>query len=230
MAAAQAQAYTVLDTMIACGVNNVILFNGASQVNRIATEVFDEDHTSVMDKTFTELQDDLKTYSQLTVANRQIRFTPSIIRNIKAYIQWGFDVIRVGEDPTIGGFNVNDARDILRKYKTHETFASKSKTITETSKPPQFTSTTKWDEWCPVFITFLRMIPGRNGQPLSYVCRCNDAPLTVPNVDLWMIMLTEHHYQEKHSSLMQLKSISTFKVSLVAMKRQRQKSYPMHLK
>ena len=50
MAAAQAQAYTVLDAMIACGVNNVILFNGASQTNRIATEVFDGDHTSAMDK------------------------------------------------------------------------------------------------------------------------------------------------------------------------------------
>ena len=122
-------------------------------------------------------------YSQLTVANGQIRLAPGIICNIKAYIQWGRDVIRVGEVPATGGFNVNDARNLLRKYKTHEIFASKSKTITETSKPPQFTSTTKWDEWCPVFINFLQMIPGRNGQPLSNVCRRDDALLTVPNVE-----------------------------------------------
>lgn len=39
-------------------------------------------------------------------------------------------------------------------------------------------------EWCPVFLNFLRMIPGRNGQPLSYVYRENDAPAIVPNIGL----------------------------------------------
>jgi hypothetical protein len=100
-------------------------------------------------------------------------------RNIRAYIQWARDLIRVGEDPNNGGFNVNYAHDLIRKYKTHETFVTKSKTMMDTSKPPQFTATKNWDEWSPVFINFLPTIPGRNGQPLSYVCCKNDTPTVI---------------------------------------------------
>ena len=44
--------YEVVDAMRACGVDNVTLFNGASAAQRIATEVFDDNHNSVMDKTY----------------------------------------------------------------------------------------------------------------------------------------------------------------------------------
>ena len=175
--------YKVVDAMIDCGLNTTIIFNGATQAARIATEVFDDDHNSVIDKSYDELQEDLKAFSSLTVANGQIRLTPGTTRNIRAYIQWARDIIRVGEDPTNGGFNVADGRELVRKYKTHETFVTKSKTMSETSKPPQLTATTKWDEWSPVFINFLRTIPGRNGQPLSYMCRKNATPTVIPGID-----------------------------------------------
>ena len=175
--------FTVTDAMVLCGVNNVVVFNGATQAERIAGEIFDDDHNAVMDKSYTELQEDLKAFSSLTVQNGQIRLTPGTTRNIRAYIQWARDLIRVGEDPTNGVFDVNDARNLVRKYKTHETFVTKSKTMTDASKPPQFTTTTKWDEWSPVFINFLRTIPGRNGQPLSYVCRRNETPIVVAGID-----------------------------------------------
>jgi hypothetical protein len=64
--------YEVTHAMIACGIDNNVLFNGATQAQRIATEIFDDDHQSVMDKTINELQEDLKAYSSLTVANGQI--------------------------------------------------------------------------------------------------------------------------------------------------------------
>ena len=183
MAAAQPATFEVVDAMALCGVDNVVQFNGATAAGRIATEIFDDDHQSVMDKSYTELQEDLKAFSSLTVANGQIRLMPGTTRNIRAYIQWARDLIRVGDDPNAGVFDVNNARDLVRKYKTHETFVNKSKNMSDTSKPPQFTAATKWDEWSPVFINFLRTIPGRNGQPLSYICRKNDAPEAVPGAD-----------------------------------------------
>lgn len=151
--AAQAQ-FTVVDAMIACGVPNATLFHGSTQAERIATEIFNDDHNSVMDRTFTELNDDLDMYSKLTVAHGQIRLTPGTIRKIKAYMQWGKDMIRVGEDPNTGGFDVNDAMDLLRKHATHLKFITKSKTISETSKPLQFTNTTKWVSGVLSFSTF----------------------------------------------------------------------------
>jgi hypothetical protein len=181
--AAQIAQFEVEDAMTACGVDNQVLFNGATQAQCITTEIFDNDHYSVMDKMINELQDDLKSYSSLTTANDQIRLTPGITRNIKAYIQWGRDVICVGGNPNLGGFDINNSRELIRKYKTHQTFVNKSKSITDTSKPTSFTHKTKWDEWCPVFINFLRTIPGCNRQPLSYVCQKNEHQILDPNVD-----------------------------------------------
>ena len=178
-----AAAFEVIDAMALCGVENTIRFNGATAAERIAMEMFDDDHQSVMDKSYTDLQDDLKAFSSLTVANGQIRLTPGTTRNIRAYIQWARDIIRVGNDPSNELFDIAEARELVRKYKTHETFVSKSKTLSDTSKPPQFTASTKWDEWSPVFINFLRTIPGRNGQPLNYICRKNDLPTLVPRAD-----------------------------------------------
>ena len=38
-------------------------------------------------------------------------------------------------------------------------------------KHDNFTDKIKWIEWYTTFINFLRAIPGRNGTPLSYICR-----------------------------------------------------------
>ena len=74
--------YEAVGAMIACSVNYAILFNGETQTERIATEIFDDD-PSVMDKTYVELQEDLKAYSSLTVANGQIRLTHGVTQNIE---------------------------------------------------------------------------------------------------------------------------------------------------
>jgi hypothetical protein len=66
MAAVQFQ---VVEAMILFGVNNVLLFNGATQAAQVATEIFDDDHNAVIDKSYAELQEDFKAFSSLTVAN-----------------------------------------------------------------------------------------------------------------------------------------------------------------
>ena len=77
--------FQVADAMALCGVHTMILFNDATQATRIAVEIFNNDQNAVMDKLNTELQEDLKAFSSLTVANSQIRLTPGTMRNIRAY-------------------------------------------------------------------------------------------------------------------------------------------------
>ena len=74
--------YTVLDGMVECGVDNTVNFNTQTPAERIAEELFDDDFTSCMDKTSEELRSDFKTYSDLIVAQGQIRLTPGVKRNI----------------------------------------------------------------------------------------------------------------------------------------------------
>ena len=74
--------------MIARGVNDVDILLGDTPAFRLATDIFGDDFTTCMDKTFVELDNDFKTYSNLTQGQGQIRLLSGIKRNIKAFIKW----------------------------------------------------------------------------------------------------------------------------------------------
>ena len=181
---ANANANTVLDAIIACGVDNAIMFNGDTAAQRIAEEVFDNDFQSCIDKEISEIEDDFKTYSGLTVAQGQIRLHPGTKRQIKAFVQWVKDQVRTGLNPSLTVFPIADTPALIRRHKSHLAFCEKSKRVSETAKPPAFTETTKWSGWCPVFINFLKCLPGRHGVPLTYVVRDNDDAITVADAEM----------------------------------------------
>ena len=99
-----------------------------------------------MDKTYIKLDDELKSYSTLTATHGHIRLTPGHKKNIKAFIQWTRDHIRLGIDPITVRFPVANASDFIKRYKHHDAYVNKSKTITETAKPENFTDKLKWIE------------------------------------------------------------------------------------
>ena len=137
-------------------------------------------------------QDDLKSYSQLTVANGQIRLNPGVKRNVRALIFWCRDQDSRGIDPSSLAFPVATSAVLLRNEQLHVKFVRKSKTMIKSSEPSKLTADTKWDDWRPVFLNFLKHIPGYNGIPLSYVVRENDAPdLVTPRANV----IEEYIYQ-----------------------------------
>ena len=71
-----AVAHTVLEAMIAIGIENVALFDGQTQAERIAEGIFENDFESCINKTDSEIDDDLKMWSNLMLANGQIRLQP----------------------------------------------------------------------------------------------------------------------------------------------------------
>ena len=58
--------YTVLQALVACGVDNISIFNGNSPAWRLSDELFSDDVESCLDKTQQEFDDDLKSRSTLT--------------------------------------------------------------------------------------------------------------------------------------------------------------------
>ena len=176
--------HTVTDAMALCGLDNLAFFNGATNCQRFATDIFANDFNSCLDMTMTELEDDLKTYAQLTVNQGQIRARVQQKKNIKVFVQWAKDKIRFGEDPSAEAFPVAQAATLLTRYKTHANYVKRAEAIKDTAKPKHFNEKTKWDEWDPVFINFLRAIPGRNGIPLSYVVRKTEAATIIAGVDM----------------------------------------------
>ena len=64
----QQQVNTIKDAMALCGIDDVNLFEGATQAQRLADEVFLGEFKTCMDKTWEEFDNDAKTFSILTVA------------------------------------------------------------------------------------------------------------------------------------------------------------------
>ena len=65
--------FTIRNALIACGVNDVTLYDRETDAAQLANEIFDDAFSAYMDNTFEDLDDDLKAYSTMNLANRQIR-------------------------------------------------------------------------------------------------------------------------------------------------------------
>jgi hypothetical protein len=161
------------------------MFNGDTASKRIAEELFDNDFLSCIDKEISEIEEDFKTYSALTVAQGQIRLHPGTKRQIKSFVQWVKDKVRTGQDPSITIFPIVDTVALIRRHKSHLAFCEKSKRLSETAKPQMFTESIKWTDWIPVFTNFLKSLPGRHGVPLTYVIRDNDDAMVIPSADMF---------------------------------------------
>ena len=174
---------TVHDAMVICGVDDDLQYQGLTKAQRMATNLFDDEFDTCMDKTFDELDNDFKSFSDLATAQGQIRLLPGVKNKIKAFVQWVRDEKRLGRDPTNTPFPVIETPRLLRRYKTHAAFIKKSTTMAESAKPTKFTRQTNWNDWAPTFVNYLRCLPGRDGVPLKYVIRSNELPDPTPNPD-----------------------------------------------
>jgi hypothetical protein len=154
-----------------------------TQAQRVADDVFDNVFATCLDISFKELDDHFKTYSDLTMALGQIRFRPGTRKNIKASVQWTCDELRLSRDPSLTPFPIDRVSDLIRRSKTHEKFQVDSKTLAEAAKPEKFKESMKWEDWKPTFLNYIRLIPGRDGVPLKYICREKDEADATPNED-----------------------------------------------
>ena len=121
--------FTLANALCDYSITDAVLFDGDTKASRIATELFDDNFMSCMDKTYVELDDDLNLYSTLNFTHGQIRLTPGHNKNIKEFIQWMKDQIHLGIDPITFRFPVANASDFIKRYKHHDAYVKKSKTI-----------------------------------------------------------------------------------------------------
>ena len=107
--------FTFANAMFDCGITDDVLFDGNTKASRIYNELFDDDFMSCMDKTYVELDDNLKSYSTLTATHGQISLTPGNNKNIQAFIQWMRDQICLGIDPITVRFPVANDLDFIKR-------------------------------------------------------------------------------------------------------------------
>ena len=103
--------HTVLDALVVCGVNDVVLFHSKSSAARLAIDIFIDTYESMKDKTFAELDVDFKPYSDLTALQGQIRLLPGVKRNNKSFIQWVQDQFYMELNPQDTTFPIADVTE-----------------------------------------------------------------------------------------------------------------------
>ena len=60
------QRFTVRDAMVLCGINDEIQFQGMTQAQIFATDIFSNSFNICLDKTVEEVNNDIKQYGSLT--------------------------------------------------------------------------------------------------------------------------------------------------------------------
>jgi hypothetical protein len=166
--------HTLKDALALCGVltdTDNIQFNEANAAARITAGVFNDNYSTCMDLSITNLEDDWKTYCTLTVAEDKIRLTSRTKANIKALLQCVRDRIRSGENPADDTFPVNDCFDLMERFNTHKQWMKDAEGMVKSAMPKEFDEKMNWADWNGTFINFLKSQPGRHGVPLSYVVR-----------------------------------------------------------
>ena len=114
--------FTLANAMFDCSITDAVLFDSNTKASRIYTELFDDEFTPCMDKTYVKLDDELNSYSYLTASHGQIRIPPGHKKNIKAFIQWTRYQIRLGIDPIMVRFPAANASEFIKRYKHHDTY------------------------------------------------------------------------------------------------------------
>ena len=64
--------HTMIDQLVACGISNNRAGALGSQAQRISADIFDDSYDTCMDISFEDLDNDLKTFAELTVAEGRI--------------------------------------------------------------------------------------------------------------------------------------------------------------
>ena len=91
---------TVLDGIIACGIDNTIQGPlNSSPASRVATQIFNDDFTTCLTLTDEEIDNSFKVFSGLTQALGQVRLMPGMIKMVKAFTQHVAHTIRLELNP-----------------------------------------------------------------------------------------------------------------------------------
>lgn len=153
-------------------------FNTQAQRNSLIGEL--GGLSEFKDLSYKDIRSLAKSYAEMTVAEGRIRFGMTRTKRLMALTDWVTDCARVGEDPSIEGYdgesflealNESRARAEVRKV-DEETMDSRAKE----ASPGMLTGENIWDKWETKLLNMLSILLGVFGVPLAYVIRETEEP------------------------------------------------------
>ncbi|CAJ1936128.1 unnamed protein product [Cylindrotheca closterium] len=150
----------------------------------MAEELFDNDFGTAMTKSIKQVNMDLAMLASLTAVQGRIVSRPRAQDQIRAFVQWVRDEIRMGRNPAQHPFPAGDTSTLLQRLNFHQKYDVKdSKTLIDNTVPPKWSKEQQWKQWVKLLRDHLRAYIGVNGIPLVYVVRENAAQDPTPQDD-----------------------------------------------
>ncbi|CAJ1954253.1 unnamed protein product [Cylindrotheca closterium] len=161
--AATIPVFTIYVAMILCQIPDTGNFQGQTDAQRMAEELFDNDFGTAMTKSIKQVNMDLATLASLTAVQGLIMSRPRAQDRIRAFVQWVRDEIRMGRNPAQHPFPAGDTSTLLQRL--------------------NFQQKQQWKQWVKLLCDHLRAYIGVNGIPLFYVVRESAAQDPTPQDD-----------------------------------------------
>ncbi|CAJ1955419.1 unnamed protein product [Cylindrotheca closterium] len=181
--AAAIPVFTIYDAMILCQIPDTGNFQGQTDAQRMAEELFDNNFGTAMTKSIKQVNMDLATLASLTAVQGRIVSRPRAQDRIRAFVQWVRDEIRMGRNPAQHPFPAGDTSTLLQRLNFHQKYVKDSKTLIDNTVPPKWSKEQQWKQWVKLLRDHLRAYIGVNGIPLVYVVRENAAQDPTPQDD-----------------------------------------------
>ncbi|CAJ1965755.1 unnamed protein product, partial [Cylindrotheca closterium] len=154
--AAAIPVFTIYDAMILCQIPDTGNFQGQTDAQRMAEELFDNNFGTAMTKSIKQVNMDLATLASLTAVQGRIVSRPRAQDRIRAFVQWVRDEIRMGRNPAQHPFPAGDTSTLLQRLNFHQKYVKDSKTLIDNTVPPKWSKEQQWKQWVKLLRDHLR--------------------------------------------------------------------------
>ena len=153
---------TITITIKLCGVladANAIIFDVSNASEMITNKVFNNNFNTFIYLKFSDVNKYWNTYGSLTVDEGRIRLIPRTKVNIRDFVHWVRDRIRMSEDPAETLSPTRDRDDFIERCNTHRKWMIDAEGMAKNAMPKTFTDNMQWIDWKVTQLTSSGTIP-----------------------------------------------------------------------
>ena len=150
---------TVTSAPTLCGAlsdTDDIIFDGSNTFERIANDVLNDNFNTCIDLKVSDFDKHWNTYVSLTVSEGRIRLRQRNKVNIRDFVHWVRDRIRMSEYPVEKPFPTRDRDYLIERYSTHRKCMIDAEGMVNNAMSKTLTEKIKWIDWKVALINFFK--------------------------------------------------------------------------
>lgn len=152
--------FTVYDNIVACGISDIVApaALGTSPAQRVSSEIFGNVFSNCLIMTDDDIKSYIKSMNDMTIGEGRVKFSPSVARYLKAFIQFICDRMRKDLPPDTVLYHQVLQPQLISQHQAQKRFMDDSETLSKAAKPTIFKTGVKWHEWFCLFTNYMEFL------------------------------------------------------------------------